>query len=163
VDRLKELLHPFAPAGHGRYHRHSELRLEPLDIDRDSVPTGLVHQVEADDHSIGDRERLQEQVQVPLEPSRVDHDHGDVRAAEEEEVSRDLFIDRTRLEGVRPRQVDDLDPLALVREGALRAHDRLPGPVAGVLAQAGECVEDRALPRVRVPGEGHEDIPPIRR
>ena len=142
-------------------HRHPQFLLQPGRVDGDAVPAGLVHQVQEHHHPVGDAQYLQHEVQVALETGGVDHHHGDVGAPEEQEVARHLLVRAPRLQRVGARQVDELDARAAVGEGALGPHDGLARPVAGVLPQAGEGVEDGALADVGVAGEGDEHVPAV--
>ena len=83
----------------------------------------------------------------------IDDDDGYIGLTEQEEVACDFFIGAGRLERVRAGQVHDLDAVPVVTEHALGAHDRLAGPVAGVLVQPGERVEEGGLAHV---GEAHD-------
>ena len=59
-----------------------------------SMPLRLrfVHQVDGDDHAVGDLEHLQHEIQVALERARVDDDDRAVGPAEQQEVARDLLV-----------------------------------------------------------------------
>ena len=146
-------------AGRAGHHRDAELPLEPCRVDRNPVAPGLVHQVDVDHHPVGDVEDLQHEVQVALEPRRVDHRHRHVGPSEQDELAGHLFVRAAGLQGVGARQVDDLHARAAVREGPFGPHDGLAGPVAGVLPESGQGVEDGTLADVGVAGEGDEDVP----
>ena len=162
MNRLLEITDPFATAGDGRYHRHTELLRQLADVDGDSVAPGFVHEVQAHDDPVGDLQYLEDEVEVTLQARRIDHHHRYVRLPEQQEVAGHLLIGARRLEGVRSRKVHHLDPLARVRVQPLGPGDRLSGPVSGVLAQAGELVEHGALARVRIAGQRDEQIVPLR-
>ena len=159
AGRRQELVDAHPAPGHAAHDRHAELLLQAPRIHRDAVPTGLVHQVQVDDDAVRDVQDLEREVQVPFETGGVDHEDGDVGPPEQDEVARHLLVRASRLQGVGAGQVDDLHPLALVGERPFGARDRLAGPVARVLPEAGQGVEDRALADVGVPGEGDQDVP----
>ena len=159
VGGVQERVDACRRAGGAGHDRHAQLPLEPRRVDRDAMASGFVHQVDVDDHAIRDVENLQHEVQVAFEARGVDDHHGHVRPAEQDELASHLLVGAARLQRVGARQVDELHARAAMRERSLGADDGLAGPVAGVLPQAGEGVENRALAHVRVAGEGHEDVP----
>ncbi len=120
----EQLGNAFAAPCRGGNDRNAEFVSQLGRVDTDAPTPGLVHQIEADDHSIGDLEHLDHQVEVALETGRVDHDDGDVGAPEEEEVARDLLVGAAGLQGVGPGQVDELDPLPFVRRRCPRRGPR---------------------------------------
>ena len=88
----------------------------------------------------------------------VHDDDGAVGLAEQQEVARDLFVLRRREQRVGARQVDELVADLVELEAAFGARDRLAGPVAGVLLEAGQRVEQRRLAGVRVAGQRDDAI-----
>jgi hypothetical protein len=76
----------------GRHDGHAELLAEAPGVHVETVAFGLVHQVQADHDPVRDLHDLQDQVEVALEPARVDDDDGDVRLSEEQEIARDLLV-----------------------------------------------------------------------
>ena len=156
--RIEQRRDALTLAGGGGDHRDTQLLLQLLGVDRDAVAPSLIHQVEADHHPTGDLQDLQRQRKIALQPSRVEHHHGHIGLAEENEVAGDFLVGAAGLQRVGPRQVDDLDPLATVLKDTFGPGDRLAGPVAGVLPQAGERVEDGALAGVGIAGEGDQEI-----
>ena len=158
----QELVDAHPGPGYAADDRHAELPFQARRVHRDAVPPGLVHQVQVDDDAVRDVEDLEREVQVPFEAGGVHHHDGYVGPPEQEEVARHLLVRAARLQGVGAGQVYDLDPLALVGERSLGARDRLSGPVAGVLPEAGQGVEYRALADVGVAREGDQDVPLVR-
>ena len=144
-----------------RHDGHAQLALEPGRVDRDPVPLRFVDQVEEDHHLPGDVQNLQGQVQVALEAGGVHDDDRYVGPPEQDEIARHLLVDAARLQRVGTRQVNDLHARSAVGEYALGARNRLAGPVAGVLPQSRQRVEDRALADVRVAGQGDQKVPPV--
>ena len=121
----------------------AEVTRQAADIDVDALALGLVHQVDADDDAVSDFKHLQNKVEVALERGGVDDDDGAVGASEEDEVAADLFVLRRGEKRVGAGQVDQLVVFVLEGIAAFGALDGLAGPVADVLAQAGERVEHR--------------------
>ena len=161
VDRVEQIGDPVTPARYRRHHRNTQPRGQLVDVDSDPVAPRLIHEVETHHHPVGDLQNLEHEVEVPLQPGGVHDDHGDVGLPEQHEVARYLLVGTPRLEAVRAGEVDQLDAPALEIERPLGARHRLAGPVAGVLAQTGECVEDGALPRVGIPAERDEVVPAV--
>src|SRR5262245_6002852 len=159
VDRLEQLGQPLAAANRGGNDRDSQLPLQSRGVNRDSVPARLVHKVETHHYAIGYLENLEDQIEVPLQPRRIDYDQRDVGLAEEDEVARDFLVGASGLQRIGPRKVDDLDLAVFQVEDAFGARDRLAGPVARVLAQASQRVEDSALAGVGIAREGDEIVP----
>ena len=127
---------PFAGARHDADRRHAEIARQAADVDLDALALGLVHQVDGDDHAVGDLEHLQHEVQVALERRGVDDDDRRVGPAEQQEVARDLFVVRRRQQRVGARQVHELVADLVELEAAFGARDRLARPVARVLLEA---------------------------
>ena len=159
-DGLHQFGQALVVAGRRRHHAHAQVAGQPAGIDLDAAPPRLVHQVETHHRAIGDFQHLQHEVQIALEAGGIDHHHRDIGLTEQQEVACHLFIETRRQERVGARQVHELVALVARGKGALGAGHRLARPVAGVLAQARERVEDRALAGVRVAGQGHDVVVP---
>ena len=123
------------------------------------MAASLIHQVEAHDDAISNLENLEDQIQIALQTCGIDDDHGDIRLPKQDEVTGDLFVRTACLQGVGTRQIDDLDLAAVVLEHPFSASDGLAWPVAGVLPQPGQRIEDGTLAGVWVTSQCHEVIP----
>src|SRR5262245_63023987 len=77
---------------------------------------------------------------------------------EEQKIARDFFVMRRREQRIRARQVDELVANLVELEPAFGAAHRLARPVAGVLFEAGQRVEQRRLARIRISGERDDAI-----
>ena len=100
---------------------------------------------------IRDLHDLQGKIEIPLERRGVaDNDHR-VGAAEGDIFRRDLLFRRTGGERIRSRQINELNGRPVDAACSRRRRDRFPRPVSGMLVQAGQRVEKRAFPNVRVP------------
>ena len=133
-----------------RHHRHAQFARQMTLVNLDAMPLGFVDQVERDDHAVGDFQDLQRQVEVAFQAGRVDDDDRHVRLAEQDEVAGDFFVGAGRKQRIGARQIDQFVVLVAVVEAAFGAGDGLARPVAGMLAQPGQGVEDRALAGIRV-------------
>ena len=100
---------------------------------------------------------MQDEVHVALQACGVGHHDGHVGLAKEDKVAGDLLVLRRGGERVGTGQVDDAIRVATVAKEALGLADRLAGPVARVLLQSGQGIEDGALARVRIAGQGHDE------
>jgi hypothetical protein len=159
VQGLQQKVESFPRAGDRRHDRHAQVARQAPLVDLQPVAAGLVHQVQADHDTIRDLQHLQDQVEIALQPGNVADDQRDIRLPEEQKVARHFLIGARRQQGIRPGQIDQFEAAAAVLETALRASYRLARPVAGVLAQAGEGVEDRALAGVGIATEGDHIVP----
>ncbi len=93
---------------------------------------------------------LQRKIEISLECRGIaDNDHR-VGAAEGNILRRDLFLRRMRGEGIRSRQINELNESPVDAASSRCCRNRFPGPVSGMLVQTGQCVEKRAFPDVRV-------------
>jgi hypothetical protein len=124
----------------------------------DAAALRFVHEVQADHDAVRDLEHLQHDVQVALEYGGIDHHDGHVGLAEQHEVARHLFVEARREQRVGARQVHQLEPFVAARKRPFGAGHGLAGPVAGVLPEARERIEDRALAGVGIPGERHHVV-----
>ncbi len=92
IDRHQQFRDALAAPCRGGNDRNAEFVGQLGHVDTDALTPGLVHQIEADDHSIGDLEHLDHQVEVALETGRIDHDDRDVGTPKEEEVAGYFFV-----------------------------------------------------------------------
>ena len=159
---LQQGINAVTAARRCRHDRDAQLTFKPLGVHSHTVAGGLIDQIEADHHAGGDLQDLQDEIQVALQAHRVHHNDRDIRVAEQDEIPCHLLIRAPRLQGVGTRQVDHLDPPAPMRERPLGSRHRLAGPVARVLSQASQGVEDRGLSDIRVARQGDQVIPPVR-
>ena len=159
-DGLHQLGQPLVVARRRRHHAHAQVAGQTPRVHLDATPARFVHQVEAHHGAIRDLEHLQHEIQVALEARGIHHHHRDVGLTEQQKVTRHLFVQTRRQQRVGTRQVHELVALVARGEGALGARDRLARPVAGVLSQPGERVEDGALAGIRVAGQRHHVVVP---
>ena len=147
--------------GHRGHHRDPEFPTQPGHVDSDAMSFGLVHQVEAHDHFVGDLEDLQNQVEVSFESGRVHYHDSHVGSAEQDEIAGHFFIRAASLQRVSARQIDYLDPFAREIETALCPCYGLARPVAGMLPQACKGIEYCALSCVGIACQGDQVVPAI--
>ena len=162
-DRREQLRDALVAARGHRDDGDAELAGQVAGVDREPVATRLVDEVERDHDPSGDLADLQHQRQVALQARRV-HDHDDdVRLPEEQRVAGDVLVGAGGQQRVGAGQVDDPVAGTAVGEAALGARHRLARPVADVLAQTGQRVEDGALAGVRVARQGDDVVVAPRR
>ena len=140
----------------GAHHRDAQTPRERPEIDGDVVALSLIDEVDAQHRPIGDLQHLQNHVYVALQARGVGHHHCHIGLTEENEVAGDLLVLRGGGQRVGARQVDDAIALAAEVEEAFGLAHGLARPVAGVLFEPREAVENGALARVGIAGEGHD-------
>lgn len=115
------------------------------------------------DHQRGiEKEQLGDEVEVAFQGGGVHEDDNDVGPFLDDEVPGYPLLLRGGGQAVGPRQVDDPD---LVRVSDMQTFLPLHGlarPVADMLRQPGEHVEDSGLPDVGLARQGHEEAPALR-
>ena len=157
--RGQDPVDPLSRRGRGREHGDAEQGLEPLRVDRDPAAVGLVDHVHDRDHRPAVLGDLEEEVEVALEPCRVEdrddrRDRVVVDDAPDERVGLGPVLER-----VDPGQVQDLDPFSLEAGGSREEADRGARVVADLDPDAGQLVEDERLAHARVAderdGQGH--------
>ena len=127
--------------------------LQRVQIDADLLLLGLIHQIDADDHARPALHQLDGKRQAPRQAGRItDGDQTGIRMCAQI-VRGDMLLLRAGREGVGPRQVGDGIARGGIGVFPLRDGDGLARPVAGVLVQARQGVEETALADVRVPGQ----------
>ena len=176
-----QLVQALALARADRHHRHAQPLLHGRQVDDVAVAAHLVHHVEGHHHGPPQLEQLKGQVEVAFKVGGV-HDVDDhVGLLLDDEVAADDFLHRIGAEGIDARQIHDGHVRILIRhrlpvfvrapEAPRQAQvgllavmmvqhraglflDRHAGPVAHVLAAAGELVEEGGFAAVLVTGQG---------
>ena len=161
LDRgVGQLLHALVPGRHHRHHRDAERRLQHVRLDVDAVLLGDVEHVQPQHHRLLHRQQFRHQIEVALQCRGVDHGDDDVGPLADQVVARDPLFLRVGGQAVGARQIHQVEAEAvLAAEGAGLLLHRLARPVADVLAQAGEHVEDGGLAHVGLADEGHRELP----
>ena len=184
-----QLVQALALARADRHHRHAQPLLHGRQVDDVAVAAHLVHHVEGYHHRPPQLEQLKGQVEVAFKVGGV-HDVDDhVGLLPDDEVAADDFLHRIGAEGIDARQIHDghvrilirhrlpvfvrapeaprqaqvgLLAVMMVQHRAGLFFDRHAGPVAHVLAAAGELVEEGGFAAVLVTGQGkgvlHEKV-----
>ena len=176
-----QLVQALALARADRHHRHAQPLLHGRQVDDVAVAAHLVHHVEGYHHRPPQLEQLKGQVEVAFKVGGV-HDVDDhVGLLLDDEVAADDFLHRIGAEGIDARQIHDgyvrilirhrlpvfvrapeaprqaqvgLLAVMMVQHRAGLFFDRHAGPVAHVLAAAGELVEEGGFAAVLVTGQG---------
>ena len=156
--RVHQLIQPFPAAGAGAHHRHAEILGQLVKINADILFLGLVHQVDADHHPVGDLHGLQHQVQVALQAGGVADHHDAVRPAEADKIPGHLFLRGMRHEGICTGDIHQNGVHPLMGVVPLGVGNGFSRPIAGMLIQAGQLVEHGAFPHVGVARQGDDLI-----
>ena len=113
----------------------------PRRVDRISVRicipllAALVHEVDAEDHMVRQRQKLQGEEKASLQAAGVADRHNQVGGLAEKKVPRDLLLLGVGQKRIASGKVSDLIEDAFVANCAPGQLYRLSGPVARVLAQ----------------------------
>ena len=156
AHRFEEFADALTDARRSPHHRNAQAARERAEVDLDVVARGLIDEVDAQHRAVGDLQHLQHHVHVALQARGVGHHHRHIGLTEEDEVAGDFLVFRGRGQRIGAGQVDDAITLVAEVEEALGLAHGLARPVAGVLFQPRQAVENGALARVRVAGEGHD-------
>ncbi|OQA41067.1 MAG: hypothetical protein BWY52_02694 [Chloroflexi bacterium ADurb.Bin325] len=147
--QLQRGVHQLADAdvarGHHLDHRHAERGLQHVRLDADAVLLGHVAHVEPDDEGPAQRQQLRGEIEAPFQRGRVDHCHDHVGLLLQEILARDALLLGVGGQAVGARQIDDVERRVAVLKAAGLLLDGLARPVAHVLVQAGQHVEDGGL------------------
>ena len=157
IHRLQEFPHAHVPRGNHRHHRHPERRLQHPRLDPHPLLPGHVDHVQANDHRCRQGDQFRHQVEASFQGRRVDQRNDHLRPLPNDEFAGDDLLGRVGGQAVRARKVHQPVGRLIVDERALLPLYRLAGPVAYVLAETGEEVEERGLAHVGLAGKRHED------
>ena len=143
------LVHQFMNADvlrrHQADHREAERGREDVRLDVDAVLLGHVAHVQADHQRHVQRQQLGGEIEAAFQRRRVhDRDH-QIRLLADQVIPGDALLLGVGGQAVGAGQVDQVEGDAIVLEGAGLLFHRLAGPIAHVLAQAGEHVEHGGL------------------
>ena len=126
-------------------------------VDGDSFFLRFVGEIDTEDHVVREIADLHGENQAPLKTAGVaDADDG-IGVFADEKIPCGILFRRMAGERIDARQVGDGDGSAVRGKCTFGDADRFSGPVAGMLMQTGEGVEDGAFSDVRIPGEGGGD------
>jgi hypothetical protein len=152
-DRRLELVNALSGGTHHAHHLTSEHAAQRVDVDRDALAFGDVDHVQRDHRRHPHLDQLEGEVQMPFEIRGVEHVDDDVDVAAQDRVAGDELIGGGGVERVGARKVDEGEPRPVEVVAADLAFDGHARPVAGLLTDTGEGVEQRGLAGVRVPCE----------
>ena len=184
-----QLVQALALARADRHHRHAQPLLHGRQVDDVAVAAHLVHHVEGHHHRPPQLQQLKGQVEVAFKVGGINDVDDHVGLLLDDEVAADDFLHRIGAEGIDARQIHDghvrilirhrlpvfvrapeaprqaqvgLLAVMMVQHRAGLFFDRHAGPVAHVLAAAGELVEEGGFAAVLVTGQGkgvlHEKV-----
>ena len=176
-----QLVQPLALARADGHHRHAQPLLHRRQVDGVAVAAHLVHHVEGHHHRPPQLQQLKGEIKVSLKVGGVNDVDDHVGLLPDDEVAADDFLHRIGAEGIDAGQIDDGHVRILIRHrlpALMRAPeaprqaqmgllavmvvqhraglflDRHAGPVAHVLAAAGELVEKGGFAAVLIAGQG---------
>jgi hypothetical protein len=131
-------------------------------VDSDPLSLCFVHQVETDYYPAGDFKDLKDKVEVPFQTGGIHDNDGTVRLTEEDKIPSDLFINGGREEGISSGEVYELVTFFFISDDPFSTGYCLSRPVARVLAESGQGIEDSRLSRVGVSRQGNNKVPVVR-
>jgi hypothetical protein len=155
-----EVRQSLAAAGDQWDDGHAEFGGERLGIDLMSVLGGHIDHVQRDDAAMAEFDDLRCEVEIPFEIRGIDDDDHQVGRRDfieslEENVPRDLFIERLWAEAVGAGQIEHtrLEMWRHPTQQAFLTFDGDTGVVADLGAKAGQGIEEGRFATVRVAGE----------
>ena len=158
------------PVSGGHAHRRdAQLCGQGLQIKLDSALFGLVHQIDADERLRAELQKLQDQIQIPLQAAGIADCDDSLRSAEAEKIPRDLLLGRMGLQRIGARRVRELPGMKSSPKSPGGPLHGFSGPVPRVLAKSREAVEDGAFSHIGISGQGggsgrrsfHQDLPAV--
>jgi hypothetical protein len=157
-DALKELRHAAADTGGGKDNRDPQFPSQRTVIDRYSLSLSLVDKIDANDRFVCDPENLKDEIKIPLQARCIDDHNRNIRPAEKDEVPRYLFIRARSHQRIRSRKIHHLVLATIRGKRTLCTRNSLAWPIARVLPETCQIVEDRALPDIWIPGERYHVV-----
>ncbi len=147
-----------APAGSGGDADDGDAQqvLKGIEIDRNALFSGFIEEIDADDDTAGQFHALQGKGEVAFETAGITDDDDGVRLLETEVVPCGFLLSSTTSEGVAAGEIDEKIGISPIMDGADGVRDSLPCPVAGVLVEAGEGVEEGGLADIGIAGKGND-------
>ncbi len=109
--RAKGLEDATAPSPNCLHHRHSEGEFQGMCIDGHAFARCLVHHVQAEHHGRFQVQQLEGQFQAVGQLRGVKHVDNDVPIASQQVVAADLFHGRAGVQGVKSRQINEIQYL----------------------------------------------------
>lgn len=136
---------------HEGHDRYAQAPLEGRDVDGLALGGSDIHEVHHEDGRAAKADEVREHVAAALELRCIDDDQHKVGAVRNDVIARHGLLGRLGIEAIGARKVDELVGAAVTREAAHLLLDRLTGPVAHMLARAGEPVEYGGLAGIGLP------------
>ena len=142
-------------SGNGAHNRNTQPFRKPGKVYPDSLAPGFIHQVDANQNAGCDFQNLQNEIQIPFQAGGVAHHHHGFRRSGTQVASGHLLLGRMGHERVGARKIGQ--PVGFRSQAAfsLSCGNGFPGPVAGVLPQAGEGIEQGGFSYIWVSGQGN--------
>ncbi len=124
-------------------------------VDPDPLVLGHIDHVHGHDNGGAEQQQFRKEIEASFRRRGIDQKDNHVGAGFDDEVPGDAFLFRQGRQAVRAGKVDDPHFHALGDVGALFFFHRLSRPVAHMLRQSGEDVENRRLSHIGLTGQGH--------
>jgi hypothetical protein len=136
--------------------------IQDAGVDPDALLLRHVQHIHRDDDRTPEEQELRKQVEAPLEGGGVRQQDDDIRSLVDDEIPGYPLLFRKRGQAVGPGEIDDPKLHSVRRVGALFLFHGFSGPIAYVLRQAGQDVENGRFPGVGLAHQGHEECPGFR-
>ena len=157
--RFRQLFQPLVLGCHDGHHRDAERRLEYVRLHMDAVLLGDVKHVQSQNQRLPHRQQLRHQIEIAFQRRRVDHGDDDVGLLADQVVARQPLFLRVGGQAIGSRQIDETERGSIVTVRAGLLLHRFARPVADMLAQAREHIEDSGFPHVGLTDERHGELP----
>ncbi len=139
--------------GHHGNHGDAESVLQGLDVDADALRFSDIDHIHGHDDRRSEQEKFRKKVKAPLQGRGVDQMDDDVRVHADDKIPGDPLFLREGGEAVCSGEVHNLQIHILAGVNPFLFFHGLAGPVAHVLGQSRQDIEDRGFPHIGLPGE----------
>ncbi len=136
-----ELSLAFTGGGHQGHHGATQLLRQALCIQMDAPLARHIHHVQRQNHGNSHLQQLNGEIQVTLQVCRIHHVDDQIRFPGQQVVPGDFLIQRRCIQGIYPRQVNQLYFMLIDLEPAFLAIYSNAWPVAGALTNTGQRIE----------------------
>ena len=151
---LHVLQAPFVP-GDNADDRDTQPRCQQLQTQTDPLFRRLIQEIHADQHPGRDLQDLKHQIQAPLQGGAVAHRDHRIRLLLAQKAPGHLLLRRVGQEGIGPRQVYQGVGISPDGGASLGQSYGFSGPVAGVLPESCQRIEQRGFSHVGIPRQSH--------
>ncbi len=157
--RMKQNIQSGAPGRRNRHYRNISQHFgQTVHVDLHPPLFHHVHHVQRQDDGLPKFQKLQGQVQVPLQGGRVHHVYDGINVVIHGTFPGDLLLNGIAGQGVDSRRVHNGDIGILIACLAFHPLHCNPGPVCNLQPGAGKGVEEGCLAAVGVADAGYVDV-----